>query len=71
MNTVLSPEAIKAIKATDFPMPVGYRYCDAEAIAVAKSQDAHTRLELAKAVREMSPINAVGFQQAFLKLLEQ
>ena len=33
-------------------------------------QDSFTRLELAKAVREMSPINAVGFQQAVLKLLE-
>ena len=40
---------------------------DPDTISKAKTD---TRSELAKAVREMSPINAVGFQQAVLKLLE-
>ena len=69
MNTVLSDEWIRQIyldKATNHPT---------EALTmprnIAIKQDAHTRLELAKAVRKMSPINAVGFQQAVLKLLEQ
>ena len=66
MNTVLSPQA--QTKALDI-MPFADLRNQSCRDALCKSQDTFTRSELAKAVREMNPINAVGFQRAVLELL--
>ena len=48
MNTVLSDEQIKMVCSYD-----NVKYIDDYERDIAKSQDAHTRLELAKAVRDI------------------